>query len=169
MRSPIPFVTMRSVLAMSLILWCAGTGCMIVSYAHGAAMVGGNESPHASGESLSSHLSMASHECCKAKHSSAKHTADLMAMTKTNSRSDAAEQMTLPELPAPSGAMSCCPLTSGTFVAASRTQSNDNDAAPAQSDSDSPSLTDLRQPPLVVPLRLPPKDHTYLRCCVFLI
>src|SRR5437660_44936 len=145
MRFSIPLRTMRLVLAVTLTLWCAGAGCMLVAYAHGAAMAAGSKSHVSVSQALSGMSSMASHSCCKARHSSTKHSAD--AMAQTDARLESLERMTLPEMPAPSGAMSCCPLTSGTFVTASRTQSNNNDAAPAPNDSHSLSLTNLKQAP----------------------
>ena len=39
-----PIKTMRFVLAIALALWCAGAGCMLVSYAHSAAMSAGGAS-----------------------------------------------------------------------------------------------------------------------------
>ena len=158
---------LRSVMALALTLWCAGAGCMLVAYAHGAAMSVGSESHVSVSQALSGLSSMASHSCCKARHSSTKHIAD--AMVQTDARSESLERMTLPEMPAPSGAMSCCPLTSGTFVTTSRAQSNENDSTPAENDSHCFSLTNLKQAPSIVPLRLPNQDQTYLRCCVFLI
>jgi hypothetical protein len=159
--------TLRSALAVALILWCAGTGCIIVGYAHGAAMSAADMTGAQSRkDSLSDASVMVSgHACCKSHHH---------ASTRNGASSPESlpglEQLALPEGPSPSGANSCCPLTSGSFVAASRAQTNDDGAsASAQINSDIPSLSNAQTTLLAVPLRLPNQDQTYLRCCVFLI
>src|SRR5260370_39493403 len=157
--------TLRATLAVALILWCAGTGCIIVSYAHGAM----NGADNADAESAMHSLGHASamgggHACCKSYHSS-KSEASFRSESFTG-----LERVTLPEAPGPSGANSCCPLTSGSFVVASSAQTNDdNGAAAAQTNSHIPSLSNAQMAPLVTPLRLPSQNETYLRCCVFLI
>ena len=146
-------------LAIALIFWCAGAGCMMVSYAKGAmAEIDSMDAPamaHMSG-------SMDAHACCKAKRKGAK-------------RSNSAEsgqteftQFTFPE-PVPSNAMNCCPLTSGSIVVTSRSTANDE--APALSPSDSPAFKPLvsYQRPLAIPLRLPNRAESYLLDCAFLI
>jgi len=163
----------RSAIAFALILWCAGAGCMLVSYAHGAGMSGPEASHSQPGKKSWTGLSasVSTHSCCKARHGSSKQTSE--AGTQTLSRADSStdvEQVSLTETPAPSGVMSCCPLTTGSFVVASRTHSNDtNSTALAQSNSLSFALTNLRPAPLAIPPRLPDQEQTYLRCCVFLI
>ena len=163
----------RSAIAFTLILWCAGAGCMLVSYAHSAAMNGPGASPSHPEEKSWAGLSasMSTHSCCKARHGSSRRTAE--AGTQTISRADSStevEQVSLTESPAQSGAMSCCPLTTGSFVASSRTQSNEtNGAAPAQNHSLPFALRNSEPKPLAIPPRLPNQEQTYLRCCVFLI
>ena len=157
----------RRAIAIALALWCAGAGCMIVSYAHDASMSGpGNPAPHSSGHSLSSaaSASMGTHACCKARHSSRQ-----SAKSQSESSPDV-EQIALPESPAPYGVMSCCPLTSGSILVASRSQSyNDNAFVSAQADSRALEVTNSQPAPLAIPLRLPNQNQTYLRVCVFLI
>jgi hypothetical protein len=163
----------RSAIAFALVLWCAGAGCMLVSYAHSAAMSGPDPSHAPSGKKSWSGLSasVSTHSCCKARHGSSKRTAE--AGTQPSTRADSAtnvEQVSLTETPAPSGVMSCCPLTTGSFVVSSRTQSNDtNTAVLAQNDSLSFALRNPRPAPLANPPRLSDQKQTYLRCCVFLI
>jgi hypothetical protein len=164
--------TLRSTLAFALMLWCAGAGCMVVSYAHGAAM---STADNAAAQSVKQTLGGASagagsHACCKAHHSSSKIGA---AASHSSSRLESFTgflQVALPEAPAPSGATSCCPLTSGTFVPASRAESN-NDKASIAGQSDSFPLTLTNSPAALraFPLRLPDRNQTYLRGCVFLI
>ena len=155
----------RRLLAFALMLWCAGTGCMIVSYAHGAMndadLAGSQTAAHSfSGASAS----MGSHACCKAHHSSAKHN-------QAYSESlPGFQQVALPEAPVSSGANNCCPLTSGSFVAASRAQSNDdNSSVSTQTDPLVLNPANAEPAPKVYPLRLPNQNRTYLRVCVFLI
>lgn len=164
--------TLRSTLAVALMLWCAGAGCMVVSYAHGAAMSGVDNAGAQSFKRTmgDTSASAGSHACCKAHHSSAKIGA---AASHSSSRLESFTgflQVALPEEPAPSGATSCCPLTSGTFVPASRAESNDENASTTdQSDSFSLTLTNSPTALRAFPLRLPDQTQTYLRGCVFLI
>src|SRR5947208_14813163 len=107
--------------------------------------------------------SMDAHACCKAKHKS---------LTKVHSlkRSVASylSESTL-TAPAPSGAMSCCPLTSGSIVVGSRSQTNDHASELAQTDSSSLKLTNSNQARVAIPLRLPNRARSYLLDCAFLI
>jgi hypothetical protein len=164
----------RSTVAFALMLWCAGAGCMLVSYAHGAAMSGANlADSHSHKQKLSdASASMGAHACCKARRSSSKATAGAsMGQTGSHLESFAdVQQIALPEAPGSSDATSCCPLTSGSFVVASRSQSNDDNAARAdQRGSFLPTLTNSQPAPRSYPLRLPDQNQTYLRGCVFLI
>ena len=165
---------MRTTLSFALMLWCAGAGCMLATSAHGAAMSGGDPAnTHPAIEGMNGlSASMGDHDCCKAHHSSHKRkTNSTTSRTDSHSGSSlAVEQIALPEMPAPSGAMNCCPLTSGSFVVASRGNSTDaNDSALTQTDSVSLSLPKFQASPRAYPLKLLNQDQTYLRCCVFLI
>ena len=64
-------LTLRSLLAVALILWCAGAGCMMVSYARAAA----NENAGSAlmGDKVGGATGMDGHACCKAKHRSQSH------------------------------------------------------------------------------------------------
>ena len=159
---------MRSVLAVGLMLWCAGAGCAIVSYAHAAEMNRGETvslvKPNFSGASAS----VMAHACCKARHSS-KRDAGARHPISRSERFTGFQQVSLPAAPSPSGAMSCCPLTSGSFVVASRSQSKADASALTQKDSLSLAIRDAPTAPQAGPLRLPNQEQTYLRCCVFLI
>lgn len=166
-----PIKTMRFVLAIALALWCAGPGCMLVSYAHSAAMSGSGASLAGVAQSSSvMSSSMAAHSCCKARRASSKHHVDAAASSHSSEASEVFERVELPESPTPSGAMSCCPLTSGTFVVTARTRTNDsNSSALAAKDLLSRVLTTSQARPRAFPLRLPNQNQTYLRGCVFLI
>jgi hypothetical protein len=160
---------LRAALAFTLVLWCAGVGCMLVSYAHGASMANLEAaSAQANGSTWAGlSASAGTHSCCKARHSSQ------YAPTITHRHaSDAAElnEVALPESSNSSEAMSCCPLTSGTFLVTTR-QSVSGDHVSEATKSNAPAfvLAHIDATPLALPLRLPNQDQTYLRCCSFLI
>ena len=157
-------------LAVTLMLWCAGTGCMLVSYAHGAAMSGISASK-VGGAWGDVSASVGSHSCCKARHSSERHNHSLLSgrLAASESAPDSKE-IRLAEVPDQSDAMSCCPLTSGSFVVTSRSQLNEDNASNAdQRGSFSLTLTNSQLTPRFDPLRLSDQNQTYLRGCVFLI
>lgn len=151
----------RSVIAIALMFWCAGTACMMVTYAR-AANVGSSPA----GQSNAVQMSMDAHACCKARHKSPKRVT-----ANAHGQSQSADvDSRLFSLPAPtqSSSMSCCPLTPGSMVVAARPQTNIEATALAHSGPlfDSAEST----PPLMVrPLRLPNGSQSYLLGCVFLI
>ena len=154
----------RSLMALVLMFWCAGVGCMIVSYAR-ASMTDSSGSTVAAEHVMSgASSSMGEHACCKAKHRSS-------SATKANAQFEAEGMslVTLPATPTQSGVMDCCPLMSGSIVTASRPQPNDRATLLHQADSSSLVLISSNPSPLAVPLRLPNQSQTYLRVCVFLI
>ena len=173
MTFPVSFRTWRSMLAMTLTLWCAGAGCLLVSYAHGATMssVAGAEEQNAKTNSLPAPAVMDSHACCKARPS-AKHQAPSPRQAQAETApAPLRVEAGLPATPAPSGdAMSCCPLTSGSLAVPSRSQSNDEqDRTAAAGNKQAPIHNHTRPASPARPLRLPNQNQTYLRCCVFLI
>jgi len=156
-------LTPRSLLAIALIFWCAGTGCMMVSYTRGAmADVDTQQSAEQSMAGMSA--SMDAHACCKARHSSSKRSAD--SFTKS-----ATPELTPEALPPSSSTdvMSCCPLTSGSIVIAARSQSAGDNSVLNHTGSSSLQLTKTNSPPLAVPLRPPNRARAYLLDCAFLI
>ena len=158
----------RSMMALALIFWCAGAGCMLVSFAQ-ASMTDVAGSPDSADQMVTGvSSSMDSHACCKAKHRSASGN-----QTQPASRASSAyaEQnlLSIPTAPTQSGAMSCCPLTSGSMVVTSRSQSNDRATVSDVSSSSSLLVVSSDPPPLSVPLRLPDRAHSYLLDCAFLI
>ena len=153
---------MRAGVAIALVFWCAGAGCVMVSYAR-SAMNDMDGSAQSAGQSMAMSSSMDAHACCKAKHKS---------LTKAHSQkrsvtSDLSE-FTLNE-PAPSGAMSCCPLTSGSIIVGSRSQTNDHASELAQTGSAPLKLDSSNQTAVAIPLRLPNRARSYLLDCAFLI
>ena len=148
-------------LAIALMFWCAGAGCMMVSYAKGA--MSEMDSSAAADMHAMTHMSgsMDAHACCKAKRKGAKRSAS------ADSPNEFTE-FTIPE-PVQSNAMNCCPLTSGSIVVASRSTSTDE--APAVSPTDSSIFKPLTsyQKPLAIPLQLPNRAESYLLDCAFLI
>lgn len=166
-----PVRKLRSAISFVLILWCAGTGCLLVSYARFAATP--TEGFGGSGRTnwQDASASMATQSCHHSQQASS--TPHRGRTRSANSHRDCSHdfgQTTLTETTLPSGAMNCCPLTSGTFVITSRTQSNDsNSSAPVADSPVLPALASSRPASLEVPLRLPNEEQTYLRCCAFLI
>jgi len=150
---------LRSALALGLMLWCAGTGCL----AHGMAMGSAAPTPNKSEKTNlnQSEMAMNGHACCKARHRSLRNES----AAKSNS-----ETIALPEDPSSDGANSCCPLTSGSFVTVSRSQpDNNNSSASTGTGLAEPSFTVQFPASRTTPLRLPHHEQTYLTCCAFLI
>ena len=145
-------------LAIVLMFWCAGAGCMMVSYARG----GAEEATVADSASGASD-EMAAMPACHA-HKQKTRTAN-------KSKTTTADAVGLINLPAPSrsGAMSCCPLTIGSIAAASRPQTDNPAPALGHTVSQLPNLIHSTPAPIAVPLRLPKRAHSYLLDCAFLI
>jgi len=158
---------MRSLLAVALALWCAGAGCTIVSYAHGTAMSAESRSAAEAPSGREVSGSMPSHSCCKARHASNYQPSSHSQWTAETS--EIADQITLPGTAVPSGADSCCPLTSGSFVSTGRVSGDSNISVPTTPDSFSAKLNNVQLAPRDYPLRLLNQEQTYLRCCSFLI
>jgi hypothetical protein len=163
-----PIEKARWVIAVALILWCAGAGCMLTSYAHAAAMANGEmaQADDLAWTGLSA--SAGTHSCCKARHSS-QHVASANSH-RTAPLAAGFEEIALPESSNSSDAMSCCPLTSGTFVVtAPQSVQNDRASEAVNHVAPAPVLSDLHSAQRALPLRLPNQNQTYLRCCAFLI
>ena len=133
---------------------------MMVSYAR--ATMSDMDAAKAAEQSMAM-TSMDAHACCKAKHRSL----NKVHSPKVTVASDL-QEFTLPAS-APSDAMSCCPLTSGSIVVASRSQTNDHASELARTDSSSLKLESSNQTPVAIPLRLPNRAGSYLLGCAFLI
>ena len=160
---------LRTALAFTLVLWCAGAGCMLVSYAHSASMASPEAAlPQAHGSSWAGlSASAGAHSCCKARYSS--QHAPAIAHSHATPAGELNE-VALEESSSPSNAANCCPLTSGTFVVTAR-QSVSDDRASTTLNADAPALV-LAAVPVTrraLPLRLPDQNQTYLRGCAFLI
>ena len=158
-------ISVRSVLAFGLMFWCAGTGCLMVNYARAAAAEF-NDAASAMDHPMAGSMSMAAHACCKAKRPSAKAH---QARSESKPATSELNLLTTPAEPAPTGAMNCCPLTSGSMVVSSRSQSNDRATVMQPADAASFLLVPPDSTPLAVPLRLPNRAHSYLLDCAFLI
>jgi hypothetical protein len=135
---------------------------MIVSYARGTmdAEDQAAASPEQTIAAMSS--SMDSHECCQAKHKALRRASVVRKTTVEFT------QFTAP-LPDTGNAMSCCPLTSGSLVVASRSQADDSGSEITQPDSFSLHLQNSHKTSVAIPLRLPNRAHSYLLDCAFLI
>ena len=156
----------RSALALALMLWCAGAGCMIVSYAHGANMSGASAAQVSSSSAGWGHASgsMGAHDGCKARHAPGRRVASSI----TNQTS-LANLEGLAEVPNSSNAMTCCPLTGGAFVVTSRQRISNEDRSVLQGVAAISVVTSFAATSLAISLRLPNQNQTYLRGCVFLI
>lgn len=160
---------LRSAVAFALTLWCAGAGCMMVSYARAAAMtVPAYQSPAQS--SVEAAASMGSHACCKARRGSSRgHLHSATGQTES-SAPPGFQQAALPGDPASSSATSCCPLTSGSFVTQSRSQSDDDSVlALSHNTALSFALTNSQVHFRAIPWRWFSQDRAYLTGCAFLI
>lgn len=160
---------LRSALASALALWCAGTGCMMVSYARAAALANSEVSVSKSPANNSGHASMGSHDCCKARRSSARRHSTI------NRKYSRTRAVTIRRPVAPSlgtkssNAASCCPLTSGSFVIQSRSVSSSDEGSPLnRSELLSFGLSGSESSLRAIPLRIN-QERTYLTCCAFLI
>ena len=146
-------------LAIALMFWCAGAGCMMVSYAKGA-MSEVDSLAATAAHAMSG--AMDAHACCQAKRKGAKHSPSAKATPSQFT------QFAIPE-PVQGNAMNCCPLTSGSIAVASRSTSNDEAPALSQTNSNAFKPLTSDQKPVAIPLRLPNRAHSYLLDCVFLI
>ena len=160
--------SLRSLLALGLMFWCAGAGCMMVSYARAAVVTDSLMVADIMDAGMGASKSMDSHACCKARHRGLKPAGHRSAPT-AKLDFDGRQLLTTPSTPPQSGAMNCCPLTSGSIVVTSRSQSNDNATVLQQTDSSSQVLIESSPSPVAVPLRLPNRAHSYLLDCAFLI
>jgi hypothetical protein len=155
---------LRSALALGLVLWCAGAGCL----AHGMAMRGVAPAPESKStkpKSSQSEMTMNGHACCKARHRSLQSESAAKSNPDTGSGTIA-----LPEDSSSDAAASCCPLTSGSFVTVSRSQTDDNNSSGSTGTSLPEQSFTARFPSnSATPLRLPGREQTYLTCCAFLI
>lgn len=158
----------RWAMAVALMLWCAGAGCALGTYAHAAVRDHGLPQTKTGGTALTD-LSAAAgtHSCCKARHSS-QH-----ASTIAHRHAPVATELEEAALLGSSNradAMSCCPLTSGTFVVTTHQSVRDERASEAtKSEAPALVLAHMDATPRALPLRLPNQNQTYLRCCSFLI
>ena len=158
----------QSALAFTLVLWCAGAGCALGTYAHAAMRDHDLSQAQPVGMAMTG-LSAAAgaHNCCKARHAS-QHVVSTRSL-RSEPRA-AGFEVAVPESSNSSNGTSCCPLTSGTLVGTAR-QSVRDDRASAGNSGDAPALVlaDVAATPRALPLRLPNQNQTYLRGCAFLI
>jgi len=153
----------RSIVALALMFWCAGTGCMIVSYARAAAI-----SEASQGAAARATTSLAAHACCKARHKAKKRKAGVDSSSESRSAQAGLMYVRL-RTPVPANSMSCCPLTTGAIVAGLRVRSTDDASAFSHASSILFASTDSNPAPHVIPLRLPNRARSYLLDCAFLI
>jgi|SRR5688572_7858655 len=152
---------LRPVIAVTLMLWCAGAGCVLVRSSQATHIDAGDS---AADSMNPGEMGAGKHAACHAKQAqkTGKASRSRTQLTK------AVEQRNSPRS-GRSDAMSCCPLVNGLFVTSSRAHTHDDASVIAINDSISFALTNSSPAPLDVPLRLPNQHHLYLRGCVFLI
>ena len=140
-------------LALVLMFWCAGGGCMLVSY---ATAVGSPLADSASGPSDE----MTAAPSCHA------HRQKNQKPTSKAAVADRVGRLNIP-MPSRSAALSCCPLTSESIAVAYRPQHS----APALTNSESQiqNLALLTTAPVAIPMRLPNRADSYLLDCAFRI
>jgi hypothetical protein len=158
---------LRSAITLALMLWCAGAGCMIVSYAHAASTSGGYAgiSRAVRGPALGS---METHHCCKSRQALKRHVSRQAVPGLSPYAFANLEE--LAELPNSSSVMSCCPLTSGSVVANGSSRISNDDATESFAANAASSVQNgFATTPQANSLRLPNQSHTYLRVCAFLI
>ena len=153
---------LRPVMAIALMFWCAGTGCVLVRSAQ-AADIGAGDSALADSMNAGE-MGASKHAACHAKQAqkAGKASRSRPQLTK------AIEQRNTPR-PGRSDAMSCCPLVNGLFVTSSRGHTQDDANVITAHNTTSLALTNSSPAPLVVPLRLPNQHHLDLRGCALLI
>lgn len=158
---------LRSALTIALVLWCAGAGCVIASYAHAAKTVTNAAQGSSAGVGHSSGLTGA-HDCCKARHATERRVPSMP--SQTSSSDPLANFKELAEVPNSSSQMSCCPLTSGSIVANASSRISSDDASESLGIDAASSVHNGYATTLQAnSLRLPNQSHTYLRGCAFLI
>jgi hypothetical protein len=159
---------LRSALATALVIWCAGAGCMMVSFAHGMA-ISAADAPNIrsrSGGWGQASGSVGEHDCCKARHASERRVAS---SANHAASPDSADLEQLAEIPPSSDAMNCCSLTGGTFALGSRQSTSNENLSAVQAAGAAPIVNCAAVDFPAMPLRLPIQNQTYLRGCVFLI
>ena len=156
----------RYAIALALIFWCAGTGCMIVSYAR-AEITGASSSQAHEHMVRGAGASTDAHACCKAHHKAER--GRTLKRTHRYSSDGALTQISLPESSVPGGVMNCCPLTSGSIVVASQSHSNGDASVLSHGNSSLLALTSSNPRPVAIPLWLPNLANSYLLGCAFLI
>jgi hypothetical protein len=158
---PFPAISkLRSALALGLVLWCAGMGCL----AHGMAMRTGASTSQTTSTKAKSDMALNGHACCKAR----RHSLRNESVAKSNSDS-APKTIALPEDSSSDDAASCCPLTSGSFVAVSRIQTSHNNISASSGTGLLELFAERVSLNRATPQRLPGREQTYLTCCAFLI
>jgi hypothetical protein len=153
---------LRLGLALVLIAWCAGTGCLLSSYARERVSV---RTEPSAGDSQSGWGGLSA-SAGEGSSCHARHQARQIARSSTR---DTGGDPTLSEAPGSSESSSCCPLMSASFVSATRADTQDEKVASARVSLPPAAHSSLSPAPLAPPLRLPHDEQTYLRVCVFLI
>ena len=151
----------RLALAAVLSLWCAGAGCLLVSYARAAAITDAERSdPKRQGVTTQSSMG---HSCHGARQEPTRRHS-------TSDRKTGNQSSALPMGPAPADTISCCPLTSGSFVVQSRSNSTEDEGLSLNQSEALPFGVSISESTFrASPLRWPGHHKAYLTGCAFLI
>ena len=148
-----------SAVAVALALWCAGPGCVVVSYAQ--AVLKSHATPLTESAQTSAENGNSQGSC---------HSRQPTHRKPAKSESTAANPNEQLSVPWPSRSAVSCPLANGSIVTTSRPQTNDDQRfAAAAEASKLQSQSSQRLEPLVLPPKLSNQHQLYLRSCVFLI
>lgn len=156
-----PLNALHRSIAMTLLLWLGGAGCMFgcTLNAHAAPT---RETVNSNGvpvvQEQSSCPMAAGHEHCSRRDAAPEHPANSTAL-------DASDQRFVPN-----EGMNCCPLASLTSAAAAKSRIADTITA-ANAGQRGVSRPDVSSERFsrATPIHYPNRGQTYLRCCVFLI
>jgi hypothetical protein len=173
----------RVVLALAVAFWMAGAGCLLgcenmvaVAASSGTTSPASSPTMIATGEACAS---MRAHDCCarhKDKSAPRSHAKVASSSSKSpNARVEFAGEITSAtaaffEFDGTSTSMMDCPLAVNASAALSKAQQDQSNSALLLTRANG-SIPDssVTTTALSLPLRLPNRGHTYLRCCVFLI
>ncbi len=179
MRSFSSFRVIRVSLALAVALWMAGAGCLLGCENMVATAATTSEQPSTSAALVVSGDACASAHsahCCakmsaKTKSSATARPAKLTtANSAVRNREEISNEVQSPAFNSNPPAMIDCPLAVNATAVLAKVGSDHANLALVSTNVNQLSEDRFEQSaPLISPLRLPNRGHTYLRCCVFLI
>ena len=151
----------RYALVPMLSFWIAGTACLLGCSVQAAqSQTNAPSDDHAVVTAHESCASSKSHDCCAGKQAS----------TQDTSETKSVAEIALTPQGGTSGTMGECPLgIRATAVISKVGQEQTTIVLPLPSVPSVAPAVPEHTSPVIDPLRVPNRGHTYLRCCVFLI